>query len=164
MSGGLRNFQNERYSEAGMSTDGEVILTFKTGVSISNGDRVDLVNSTISINNERLVRGSTRGILNLTNEVLRITPILEIEFCEAKINNQIVRYIRNTHFQVDPQTGKVTWSANVIPNGTVYTMRYRTYMSYVCWSPTTREEGGKAMPYRCAGHRLDFISRPMVES
>lgn len=164
VSGGSRNTRDERYTDPGMSVIGDTIVTFKTGTIVSHGDRIDLLNSEISINNERHTRGALRGYNQISAEVVRITPVLNVEYCEAKIDGELVRYINGTDFSVNAQTGKITWEEDTIPDGTVYTMRYTTNMSYICWSPTAREEGGTKMPYRCLVHRLDFISSPLVES
>lgn len=152
----MKRSRDEVYDATGQRMDGLVNLTFATGISPGHLDRIELQVAVMPVNNERHVRGATRKPGGPSTERLRIYPALSIDFCEAIVAGALVQYEVDTDFTVDPD-GAIQWLPGRGPaNGTAYTMRYTVRPTFLCWAPTSRDEGGQRMPYTCRAQRYDF--------
>jgi hypothetical protein len=158
--------RNDDYDLPGSFLVGSVMVDFPSCVTPGHLDRLDLKAGVMVVNNEVKFRGASNNRGNSTERVRLGGLFLEVQFCEAIIADALVEYSSPDDFSIDAD-GNITWVAGHGPDPDAdpkvqYTLRYTAIPSFVCWSPTSRDENGVKMPYRCRAQRLDFFQQPGV--
>lgn len=149
--------RNERYDSPGLWMNGTLWMTFPTGVLPGHYDRVELLDAYAVVTGERLVRGE-KDKLGRSRERLK-QHVVNLETVEAIVDGNLVGYTPGSHVSAD-QDGVVTWTSGVgPPDGVAYTVRYVSRPVYCLWSPQSRDEDGRPMPYRCLAQLLSFFRR-----
>lgn len=153
--------RQDLYDQNGHLLKGVVTLTFPSTVVPSHLDQIELTAAVIVVNTEKHVRGQVDPSERST-ERLRMPSVLAIEFCEAIVAGDLVRYVEGTDFLRTDSNGLI-WAPSGPPADTLYTVRYTARPTYICWSPESRDENGGRQPYRCMAQRLDFFNQPVID-
>jgi hypothetical protein len=150
-----------RYNPEGELDEGEVTFTFRRGVVPTFGTRIAMLNATVVVTDTL-----TKGV----EDTIRWSHVLAVEA------GHYTRRVPPTGPDYDVETvplvlagptpdlvvvGRdITWVNVSIPDGTRYSLRFRTRPEYVAWEVRDRTEGGQVMPYLATAKRLDFLLHP----
>lgn len=150
--------RSDRDGQAGSWMEGFSTVTFPSTANPGHLDRIELTAAEMVVNGEQLIRGDVDP-QGRSLERLRLAPI-EVEFCDAIVAGLLQPFTPGVDFSVGDDR-VVSWAApSPLPDGTLYTLRYRARATYVLWSPMSRDEGGAKQPYRVQAQRLDFFRMP----
>lgn len=147
-----------RQDAAGTYDASDAFFTFPTGVIPTRGSRLTLPLSVITVD-DLLVKGD--------RDTIRYPNVVAIEAAFYTTRNPptgspytVVQHplVLGTDIAISGRT--VTWINGAVPNGTPYRVRFTALAEYLVWEDQDRNEGGRALPYRCLCKRVDYLLHP----
>ncbi|HVM95631.1 MAG TPA: hypothetical protein VMT89_04550 [Candidatus Acidoferrales bacterium] len=147
------------YDEEGHRIEGLVRFTLPSAITPGHVDRLDLLVAELVYNGEKFIRGKVDAA-NRSLERVRVRPVIAVERVLGRVAGNVQDFLVDTDVSIQ-EDGTIQWD-NPPPDGTLYTVRYRSRPAYVCWEPMSRDEGGARQPYRVRAQRIDFFRQPAV--
>lgn len=156
----------KHYEQVGSFSTGTVFFTFKSGIVPSQGSRIIIQKSTVSVA-DILTKGE--------HDITRFsTPV---KLLAAHYSNKVADVGGRTYTRVTVPLSfsgaspdftfagrRVTWINNAIPNGTRYTLLFLARTEYIVIEMQDRSENDVDMPYRGLCQRVEYYKHPTSEA